>query len=276
MPVTSEAELIERARRGDRDAFAELYAPVERPLAAFLYRMVAVRHDAEDLAQETALAALERMGDFPADLSFRIWVFRIAVEHALHYLSDEKDWDADVIVRAGRKAAGNATLRRKLQGAHKSGLHATYLIREHIEFCFTCMGRTLPGHEKAALLLASVHGFPAAETAEVLGIPGPTLEFRLEQARQSLIGHYESRCSLINRDGTCTQCAGLDTLLYDDRRHTEQELFQIELEPRRTAQERAQTFDQRLAIVRAIDPLHAEGARFHEFLMDFTRQASGY
>jgi len=276
VPVLTEAQLIDRARRGDRDAFAELYAAVERPLAAFVYRMLAIRGDAEDLAQETAVTALEKIGDVPAGVSFRVWIFRLAAENAFQYLSSEKTWDADMILRADRRVAQNTAARRKLQQEHKSRIQTTYTIREHIEFCFTCMGRTLPPHEKAALLLVAVHGFPVEDAAETLGIPARTLPFHVEQARQTLIEHYESRCSLINKDGSCKQCAGLDTLLYKDRRHTDQELFQIELDPRPTARERAQSFDQRLAIVRTIDPLHGEGARFHEFLMNFTRQASGY
>ena len=272
MHVVAETELIERAKRGDRDAFAELYAPVERPLAAFLYRLVAERGDAEDLAQETAVAALEKIAEFPAASSFRIWIFRIAVEAALNHLRGEKQWDPDALIRAGE----SSTVLRKLQQIHGSALHTTYNIPEHIDFCFACMGRTLPPQEQATLLLSEVHRFTPEETAETLGISAPVLRFRLQQARESLVEHYDSRCSLINKDGSCKQCVGLDTLLHGDRRHTEQALFQIDLEQRATVRERAGSFDARLAIVRDIDPLHGEGAKLHDSLMNFTREVNGY
>lgn len=265
METATEAALIERARAGDHDAFGELYEPAERPLAAFLHRMVAIRCDAEDLAQDTAVAALENVADLPLIPSFRSWIFRIALAQALEYLGGKKPWDPDGLIRAGQKAGEDQAVRRKLQRFHESGLRTTYAIREHVDLCFTFMGRTLPPQEKAALLLIEVHGFSPGETAATLGVSVDALRFRLDRARQALVERYESRCSLINPQGTCTLCAGLDMLLYQDRRRTEEQLFQIELAPRRTPQERAQTFDQRLAIVRSIDPLHAEGTRFQEF-----------
>jgi RNA polymerase sigma-70 factor (ECF subfamily) len=274
--VTTEAALVERAKKGDREAFAQLYSPLERAVAAFLYRMTAMRQDSEDLAQETALAALENIAECPGGLPFRTWIFRIAFQLAMQYLEGKGRWDPDRIVDAGRKATEDSSARRGLQKLHQSGIHTTYSIREHIDFCFTCMGRAIPPQEQSALLLAEVHGLPAGEAAEILGIPLQLLEFRVSQARQSLAGIYESRCSLIHKQGACTQCASLDSMLYGDRRHTEQALFQIELEPQPTPEARAATLANRLAIVRSIDPLHAEGTRLHDALMSFTRQANGW
>lgn len=276
VPAATESALVTRARSGDRGAFAELYEPLERQLASFLYRMVAVRQDAEDLAQETAVRALEGIADFPEEVSFRTWMFRMAVQAALDYLDAQKRWRPDALLQAGKRTAEDPPVRRRLQKLHKSGLHTTYDIREHIDFCFTFMGRTIPPHEQAALLLAEVYGFSRQEAAEVLGTSREVAQFRLQQARQALVDHFETRCSLINKAGSCGQCASLHTMLYEDRRRTELALFQIELEPRPAPPERAGTFDQRLAIVRTIDPLHAEGTRFHEALMEFTRQVNGY
>ncbi len=267
---------MERARQGDREAFAELYAPLERPLAAFLYRMIAVRADADDLAQETAVEALETIERLAPGASFRPWIFGIAARVAVGHLAGEKTWDPEALFRAGQRAREDAGVRRRLQALHDSDLHTSYNLREHIDFCFTRLGRTLPPHEQAALLLAEVHGFSPEEAATAQGIPSQTLRFRVQQARQTLVEHLDQRCSLINKDGSCNECAALDTLTYADRRHTEQALFQIDLEPRPTAQERAAAFDRRLAIVRTIEPLHAEGTKFHEFLMELTRKFTRY
>ncbi|MBI3697164.1 MAG: RNA polymerase sigma factor [Acidobacteria bacterium] len=260
MTAVAEAGLIERARQGDRDAFAELYAPVERPLTAFLYRMAAARLDAEDLAQETAVRALEGIEGIPEGVSFRAWIFRMGVEAALEYLRRRAQWDPDALLRAAG-APG------RLHKIHKRSLQASYEIREHIDFCFTCMGRALPPHEVAALLLVEIHGFSAAEAAEALGVSAVVMQFRLQQARQALADHLESRCSLINKKGVCTDCATMDILCHGDRRHTEQALFQIEL---------GGGLERRLAIVREIDPLHAQGRKLHEALMNFTREVNGY
>ena len=258
-----ETALIEKAIQGDREAFAELHAPLEQPLAAFLYRMVAVRLDAEDLAQETALAALESIADFPNGQSFRTWIFRIAASRALEYLNGRKPWDPDALIRAGE----NPAIRNRLKQLHKSAPCTTYNLREHIDFCFAYMCRTLPAGERAALLLADVHGFGAEETAQTLGITAQLVRFRVRQARETLAGQYGSHCSLVNKNGCCTQCARFDMMLYAERKHTEQAFFAVEL---------GGGLEPRLALVRAIDPLRAEGARLHESLMSFTREVSGY
>lgn len=107
----TEPELIERARAGDRAAFARLYAPVERPLAAFLYRMTAMRLDAEDLAQQTVVRALETIGEFSGASSFRTWIFRLAAQAAMDYLRSRKQWDPDAQIRGRPKG------RRRCQDA---------------------------------------------------------------------------------------------------------------------------------------------------------------
>jgi RNA polymerase sigma-70 factor, ECF subfamily len=279
--VAAEPALIERAKQGDREAFAELYAPIERPVAAFLYRMVAVRQDAADLAQETAVCALESIADFPGAtfqqaVSFRVWIFRRAAEVALEYLANARRWDPDTLLQAFKRAAERASMRRQLVKLHKSASHTTYDIREHIDFCFTCMSRTLPPQETAALLLAGVNGFSSEEAAQISSVSTEVFRFRFGQGRQTLAEHYDERCSLINKDGTCSECANLHTLLYADRRSTEQALFQLEIEQHATPAARAATFERRLAIVRAIDPLHAAGSKLHDQFLTLTREISGY
>ncbi len=278
MRATAEADLIARAQSGDRDAFAALYAPLERPLAAFLYRMTAARQDAEDLAQETALRAIEAIGeiDLETAASFRVWIFRLAVDAAIGYLRGRAPWDPDAQIRAGYKAADNAALRKRMKKLHQSGLHTTYDLREHVDFCLTVMGRTLPPQEAAALLVADAHGFTTEEAAQTMSVSPQVFEFRLQQARQTLVEHFDSRCGLINKDGSCNQCAALDALFYGDQRHTQEALFALDLEPQTTAAARAATLVRRLALARSIDPLRAAGARLHDALMTFTREVNGY
>ena len=265
----NEPELIAQARTGDRDAFAALYAPVERPLAAFLYRLLAERQEAEDLAQDAVVQALETIGSFEGP-SFRVWLFRLAAESALARLEGEPPWNPDQQIRFGQRAAEDDALRRRVRKAHDAGIHTTFTIPEHVDYCFLCMGRTFPPRDTALLLLVAVHGFTYGEAGAVLGLTASTAETRFRMAEQALVEIFEPRCSLINARGSCTLCAGYHTLLYGDRRRTEQALFQIDLQVRPTPGERAATLEQRLEIVRSIDPLHAEGTRFHEALMTMT------
>ena len=70
------SELIGRARAGDRDAFAELVEPHRRELQVHCYRMLGSLQDAEDLLQETLLAAWLGLEGFEGRSSVRTWLYR--------------------------------------------------------------------------------------------------------------------------------------------------------------------------------------------------------
>ena len=72
------AELISRARAGDGEAFRELTEPHHRELQVHCYRMLGSFADAEDMLQETLLAAWRGLPGFRQRSSFRTWLYRIA------------------------------------------------------------------------------------------------------------------------------------------------------------------------------------------------------
>ena len=79
-------QMLERARAGDEDAFRELTGPYRRELQIHIYRIVGSVHDAEDLLQETLLAAWRGLESFEGRASVRGWLYRIATNRALDAL----------------------------------------------------------------------------------------------------------------------------------------------------------------------------------------------
>lgn len=82
----SDAALATRAQRGDLDAFEALVARCEAGVFALLRRVMGCREDAEDVTQETFLAAYRALGSYDASRPFRPWLYRIAMNRALSEL----------------------------------------------------------------------------------------------------------------------------------------------------------------------------------------------
>ena len=79
-------EALARARSGDEDAFRELTDPYRRELQQHVYRIVGSAQDAEDLLQETLLAAWRGLERFEERASVRAWLYRIATNRSLDAL----------------------------------------------------------------------------------------------------------------------------------------------------------------------------------------------
>ena len=70
-------EIAERARSGDKEAFAKLYEEVYQDLYHFAVWMLGHREDAEDVVAETVMDAYRQIGSLRSAESFRGWIFRI-------------------------------------------------------------------------------------------------------------------------------------------------------------------------------------------------------
>ena len=79
------ADLLSRARAGDGEAFAELTGSHRRELQVHCYRMLGSVADAEDVVQETMLAAWRGIGGFCEErASLRTWLYKIATSRCLN------------------------------------------------------------------------------------------------------------------------------------------------------------------------------------------------
>jgi len=79
-------QTLDRACAGDEIAFREMTDPYRRELGAHIYRIVGSTQDAEDLLQETLLAAWRGLDQFEARASLRAWLYRIATNRSLDAL----------------------------------------------------------------------------------------------------------------------------------------------------------------------------------------------
>ena len=78
--------LVEKARAGDRQAFSEIVRRLMPQVAALTYRMTGDRDTALDLAQDTFVAAWEKLDSYRREASIAGWLYRIASNKTLNYI----------------------------------------------------------------------------------------------------------------------------------------------------------------------------------------------
>ena len=86
MSELSDRDLIQRARRGDAEAFGELVTRHQTSVFNVCYRILHERAEAEDMTQETFIRAHERLGTFDDDRPFGPWLRRVAANVCLNHL----------------------------------------------------------------------------------------------------------------------------------------------------------------------------------------------
>jgi RNA polymerase sigma-70 factor (ECF subfamily) len=85
-PPSVAVETLERARRGDRAAHAELYASFATPVFTLARRMLASKALAEDVLQETFVEVLCKIAGFRGEAEVGTWIKRIAINKCLMHL----------------------------------------------------------------------------------------------------------------------------------------------------------------------------------------------
>ncbi len=194
----------------DRDALATTFEALRPELTGYLARLVVRLDVAEELAQTTAVRALEHLDSAPSTTaSLRRWLFRIATNLALDERKRHGAWRETLMQDI--KAHAETDRRHQLRLAQGRGSPELQTIaREHLSFCFACTVGRLPPDQAAALLLRELFGFDRNETAGILGIDPVRVKNRLQDARRATREAYRDTCALVTKKGACYQCAELD------------------------------------------------------------------
>jgi RNA polymerase sigma-70 factor (ECF subfamily) len=169
------------ARAGDEDAFRELTDPYRHELQLHCYRIVGSTQDAEDLVQETLLAAWRGLEEFGERASIRTWLYRIATNRSVDALrasarrpqSLEPMTDLPEPSRVTEPVWFEPYPDLLLEGLADAapGPEARYEAKEAIALAFVAGLQHLPPQQRAVLVLRDVLSFQAAEVAEILDTP---------------------------------------------------------------------------------------------------------
>jgi RNA polymerase sigma-70 factor (ECF subfamily) len=192
------AAVLERARAGEADAFAELTDPHRRELLVHCYRILGSLQDAEDTVQETLLAAWRGLAEFEGRASVRSWLYRIATNRCLNALRDSSRRPAAMTEPAPSRLPEPTQFGEPiwlepypdqlLDGLpdRADGPDARYETKEAVGLAFVSGLQRMPPHQRAVLVLRDVLGYRAAEVAEMLGSSPASVNSALQRARAAI------------------------------------------------------------------------------------------
>jgi RNA polymerase sigma-70 factor (TIGR02960 family) len=185
--------VLDRARAGDGDAFRELTDPFRRELHLHCYRILGSVQDAEDLVQETLLAAWRGLERFEGRASLRSWLYRIATNRCLNALRGRRRRPKEVPVMVEPpeptrlsdpiwlEPYPDVLLEDMVNSA--PGPHARYETREAIGLAFVTVLQHLPPRQRAVLVLRDVLGYSSEEAADMLETSQAAVKAALQRAR---------------------------------------------------------------------------------------------
>ncbi|HEY1776647.1 MAG TPA: sigma-70 family RNA polymerase sigma factor [Solirubrobacteraceae bacterium] len=189
---------LARAQAGSEEAFRELTDPYRRELQLHCYRIVGSVQDAEDLLQETLLAAWRGLEGFEQRASVRTWLYRIATNRCLNALRDRAR-RPDPSPRAAPAQLPAPTRLAEplwiepypdvlLEGIADRAPEpaARYELKEAIGLAFVTALQRLPPRQRAVLMLRDVLGFSAQEVAGMLETTTASVNSALLRARVSV------------------------------------------------------------------------------------------
>jgi RNA polymerase sigma-70 factor (TIGR02960 family) len=191
-------DLIRRARDGDGEAFEELTGPYCRELQVHCYRMLGSFQDAEDVLQDSLLAAWQGLGGFEERASLRTWLYRIATNRCLNARRaasrrQAKEWDVPGVDPPEPTRLGEVPWLQPYPDALLEGVvglpagpEARYEQTESISLAFVTALQLLPPRQLAVLVLRDVLCFQANEVADILDSTVDAVNSALKRARASL------------------------------------------------------------------------------------------
>lgn len=169
-------DLIDRCRQGDRLAFQQLYKLYARSMYNVGYRIVNDRDAADDVLQESFIAAFGHLDNYRGDSTFGAWLKRIVVNKAINVLH-------------GRKT-------ERLPDDERFDVAEEVEAREEFPFSVEQVRNAisaLPDGYRSVLSLYLLEGYDHSEIAEIMGISESTSKSQFNRAKKKLRELLERR-----------------------------------------------------------------------------------
>jgi len=175
-------QLVERAQRGDKQAFGLLVAKYQRKLMRLLSRLIRDSAEVEDVAQESFIKAYRALPSFRGDSAFYTWLYRIGINTAKNYL-----------VSQGRRAPTTTEFDSEEAETFEEGEQLRDINTPERLLMSKQIGETvdaalddLPDELRTAIVLRELEGLSYEEIAGIMDCPIGTVRSRIFRAREAI------------------------------------------------------------------------------------------
>ncbi|CAK0780709.1 RNA polymerase sigma E factor [Gammaproteobacteria bacterium] len=173
--------LVDRVKRGDKQAFDILVRKYQHKVVHLLSRYVHDHGEVMDVAQETFLKAYRALPGFRGDSAFYTWLYRIAVNTAKNYLitQERHPRTAHLETEEEQQEGAEATLKDITTPEN-------LLLRDEIEKTVFQTIAQMPEDLRTAITLREMEGLSYEEIAQAMGCPVGTVRSRIFRARETI------------------------------------------------------------------------------------------
>lgn len=192
-----DADVVARAKRGDRRAFGDLVRTYQRRVYATALHITGNHGDADDVLQETFVRAYRGIRSFDGRSDIYTWLYRITVNTALNHLRSRKRSRA--LEKAGRDEVAAVGGRPERIGIGAPAPDEAVAVNHRFRRVLEEMGNLSPTL-RVTLVLATVEGKAYKEIAKLLEIPEGTVAWRVNEARKQLRERLAGRESIDDSD----------------------------------------------------------------------------
>ena len=179
LATVSDRDLVATAVNGSDGSFEELVRRYQRPISAYVYRMVGNYESALDLTQEIFIKVYNSLNRYRAEFKFSTWIYKIAhnaaVDHLRRNSTREQSLVAgsegdtfDLPIESGRLTPEQESERRERRNEIESVV------------------RALPANYRELIILRHSQDLSYEEIVEVTGLPLGTVKNRLFRAREMM------------------------------------------------------------------------------------------
>jgi RNA polymerase sigma-70 factor, ECF subfamily len=186
LSAVADCELVTRAAAGREDGFEELVRRYQRPIAAYVYRMVGNYDVALDLTQEVFIKVYNSLDRYRPEFKFSTWIYKIAHNASVDHLRRSVTRQASLTSDVDGEERELPVMSRKLSPEQESEKEERRAEIERVV-------RQLPSVYRELIILRHQHDLSYDEIAEVMGLPLGTVKNRLFRARELMRQQFVER-----------------------------------------------------------------------------------